>query len=508
MGISCRIGDRQVDFHEVSDVAAVPIRRAIARYATAEIMFDELRLHASSAISRSVDADRETFEQAGWLFAHRDDATMKAVRSMLGEASEGVVQRVVLNDRNQTLVTTRRLTVRFPAGTPDGQVHEVLEKYKLRMVRRLRFAEGLYEVAASGRDGLDAAVMLQEQSAQVDYAEPQFLQVIGGRHRPTDPRYSMQWQWFNNGSSGGAAGADIRAEAAWNRTRGANTRIAVIDNGMDVSHPDLASAIDWGGYFDDDGTGSGPFVPYPSANASFPGGHHGTFCMGMAGARESNGVHGCGAAPDARLFPIACLPDQVGTQTTLARAIACAADPALEDPAAVGVPGADVIACSLGPNSGDWNMESVLKDAIDYAVTRGRQNLGTPIFWAVSNGEFPVAHDEVCAYSNTIAVGRSNRLDLEDGSAYGPELDFLAPGVEVASTEPGNGFGIATGTSFAAPCAAGVGALVISRFPSLSAADVRLRLRSTCDQIGPGPYVGGRNDRYGFGRINADRATQ
>lgn len=273
----------------------------------------------------------------------------------------------------------------------------------------------------------------------------------------------------------------------------------------------IASGIQGGGYFDDDGTGSAPFVLYLPGDPDFPPDDHGTFCLGMVGARMNNGEGGVGGAPECILMPIACLPDQVGTQTTLARAVACSADPTTEDANASADQGADVIACSLGPNGAHWDMESVLQDAIDFAVTNGRGGSGTPVFWAVSNGNFAVVHDEVCAYANTIAVGRSTRLDLDDGSASGPELDFLAPGVEVYSTTQGGGYGFSTGTSFAAPCAAAVGALALAVRPGLTWDGLRDHLRGTCDKIGPDPYTGaafgGRNDTYGFGRVNAESAV-
>ena len=61
-----------------------------------------------------------------------------------------------------------------------------------------------------------------------------------------------------------------------------------------------------------------------------PDNEHGTFCAGMVGARHNNNVGGCGAAPESELMLVACLTDQVGTQTTLARAVAYAADPSTE----------------------------------------------------------------------------------------------------------------------------------------------------------------------------------
>ncbi len=106
-------------------------------------------------------------------------------------------------------------------------------------------------------------------------------------------------------------------------------------------------------------------------------------------------------------------------------------------------------------------------------------------------------------------MGRSNRHDLEDGSAFGPELDFLAPGRDVYSTAGANRYEFGTGTSYATPLAAGVGALVLSRHPDWTANQVREHLRKTCDKIGGVAYnQAGHHPEYGYGRINAERAVQ
>jgi subtilisin family serine protease len=229
-------------------------------------------------------------------------------------------------------------------------------------------------------------------------------------------------------------------------------------------------------------------------------------------ARAGNSAGGCGVANEAGFVAISTLNDTLGTQDTLAKAVAYAADPAQQD---INGPGADVIACSLGPNSDPneepfpfpFPMMSVLKDAIDFAVTMGRGGLGQPIFWATDNGNVEVSNDEVCSDENTIAVGRSTRNDTDDDSAFGPELDFLATGVKAFSTRPGGQYGTLTGTSFAAPTAAGVAALILAVRPDLTWQQVRQVMRGTCDKIGGVAYdANGRHEDYGFGRFNAAKA--
>ena len=139
------------------------------------------------------------------------------------------------------------------------------------------------------------------------------------------------------------------------------------------------------------------------------------------------------------------------------------------------------------------------------------------------------------AYSSTIAVGASTSYDFRSPySQFGASLDFVAPsdgdgfvddffGVFTApmSTDRTGSYGYASGnyttfggTSSASPLATGVGALVLSKNPTLTAEEVRTILRKSCDKIGEYSYsggisgAGGRNDVYGYGRINAKKALE
>ncbi len=458
---------------------------------------------ALQTLSLSLE-EADAFAAAGWKFVRHSDrvdsllSTRSATRQ--GDADTGEVYR---REDGGVLIATRELVVQFAPELTEDEVRNTLSDRGLEIVRQLRFAANQFEVRVpAGIDPLDAANELQESGITIN-AEPEFIEHIGQRVRPSDPTYAQQWHLNNPGGSGGTAGADIAAERAWDFTRGAGVRIAVIDNGFDVGHADLtAGIVADSGFFDGSGNFQRTLTNYPDSN-------HGTFCAGMVGARHNNGRDGCGSAPECELMLVATRNDQVGTQATLARAVAYASNPRLEIANANPASGADVIVSSLGPNGAVWALTAVLENAIVFASRQGRRGRGTPIFWASSNGNnVDIAEDQVVSHPQVIAVGRSRRNDTEDNSAHGEELDLLAPGVNVVSITSGGGTGTSTGTSFAAPLAAGVGALVLAVNPDLYADEVRQLLCDTCDKIAGVAYnAAGHHIDYGHGRVNAFRAV-
>ncbi len=464
---------------------------------------DALATEASALAT--TEEQTAAFHKAGWSFLRGKDAAIEAVRTSRARSQfprQADVGEVFRDAAGRIMVNAGELTVKFDPEHDDNYCRAILADVGGEVVRPLRFSKNLYEVrAVEGANAIALSNALDSRD-DVSYAEPTMIEHIPERLAPNDPRYSEQWQWNNTGQTGGTAGADISAEQAWTVTRGGGATVAVIDNGFDVAHEDLRDGLHPNtGYFRADRT-------YAAMLSGYPGSFHGTFCAGMSGARWNNSIGVVGSAPECRLQLIAALNDQVGAQVTLARAVALAADPTVEMPDADPRTRADVISCSLGPNGAPFELTAVLRDAIEFAARSGREGRGCPIFWATDNQDVPVSMDDVCSHPDVIAVGRSTARDTHDNSAHGPELDFLAPGVEVFSTAPGNAYTTGVGTSYAAPASAGVCALLVSADPAISASDVRRALRESCEKIGADPYVGGRNDRHGFGRVDARRALK
>ncbi len=441
------------------------------------------------------------YQRSGWLIIRPSASTDESVGA--GAELPGATQtgKVIRRPGDRIGIATDQLNVQLRPDLSETDAQRALGDNGLEVVNRLTFAPNLYEVrTTAAEDALAASVTLHDNPDFV-FAEPSFVEHIPVRFRPSDPDYPRQWQWNNTGEQGGTSGADVHVEEAWDTTRGAGVRVAVIDNGFDSDHEDLAAGVSSAsGFF----RRSGPVTEFVAGTAGMPDFDHGTFCAGMVGARE--GTHGgVGAAPECELILLACLGDQVSTQTTLARAVAYAADPRTEVPTADPADGADIVVSSLGPNGADWDLTSTLDLAIRGAAANGRGGRGLAIFWAASNGHnVDVQKDEVVSHPDVIAVVRSNRNDHEDNAARGPEVELIAPGVDVFSTESGNGYGTSTGTSFAAPCAAGCAALAQAVAPELSRDELRTLLRETADRIGGVSYdEDGHNDDYGFGRVNA-----
>lgn len=450
---------------------------------------------------RTATDDQQVFRQAGWRFVPRP-----SVPTPIPPDSPRIRQ-IYINEHGNTLLGNNLATVQLTGREmTQDQAAKILAADQLEIVRKLKFAPNLYSVRIKSSEPLHEVIdKLQASTHRYVFAEPSVLQVITGRQSPTDPQFRKQWQHAAGPLLNGGGGFGLHSIEAWNVTKGRGperpVRIAIIDNGMDVTHDDLQDQIIGGGYFrPEPGSDVATFVRFQPGMTDFPVMGHGTFCMGMAAATQNNTNGGSGIAPEAQLMAIACALDQTGTQTTLAQAITCAANPRSLDPLAEPEGGADIISCSLEtPNI----LESVLALAIESAASDGRDGLGIPIFWAVDNQPTNISDDLVCSLPEVIAVGRSNKYGKPDGSAHGPKLEFLAPGKRVFGPGRSDANVYATGTSFATPLAAGVAALVLACQPELTATQLRQHLRDSCD-----PIEGEDPEHCGAGRLNAHRAVQ
>lgn len=264
----------------------------------------------------------------------------------------------------------------------------------------------------------------------------------------------------------------IRAPRAWDSTLGGDSRIAVVDTGIDGDHPDLSNKIAaQRDLVNDDNR----------AEEAAIGGGHGTHVAGIAAAATDNGRGVAGTAPEAKLYIAKAIGDSGGSDADIAQAINWSAN---QD--------ADVINLSLGgpQDSG------VLKRAVD----RAREMGSLPVAAAGNDGDSTVSYP--AAYPSAVAVAATNADDTRASySSTGRWVDVAAPGSGVYSTLPDDAYGRLSGTSMASPHAAGVAGLLASQ--GYTADGIDRRLRATAVDKGPE----GRDAKYGAGRIDAARAV-
>jgi subtilisin family serine protease len=267
----------------------------------------------------------------------------------------------------------------------------------------------------------------------------------------------------------------VQAPAAWDVTPGTtNVVVAVLDSGVQFSHPDLSGRVLAGYDFVND-----------DADASDDYGH-GTAVAGVIASAGNNGLGGAGVAFGCLMLPVkVCGADGTAPYSAIADGIRYAVDH-----------GARVINISL---VGD-QASATLQDAVNYAWERNAVIVAAAGNTGGPTPEYPAA----C--QNAVAV---SSLALNDArstfSSYGPHVALAAPGEGIWTTQmrADPRFGEWSGTSFASPIVAGVAALVASANSALCNTQVVSILIQTASDLGPG----GKDSFFGAGRVDAARAV-
>ncbi len=388
-------------------------------------------------------------------------------------------------------------------GDPEATLASVLERGGLSIKSSFPglYPTWLLQIEGSPLDSFQVAEDLRTIEG-VRLTQPNFIRRLENHIRPSDTLFPSQWNLENNGQYGGTPGADIRALEAWEIESGSpSITIAIIDEGVDLNHPDLIGQIVPG--YDAVGAVAPPPSGMPGNAASQDA--HGTACAGIAAATGDNPLGIAGVCWNASIMPVRIGFGNFWTQDDwVLDGITWATDM-----------GADVLSNSWGGGPGS----TIIQGAIQYANTVGRGGLGTPAVFSSGNGDinqvaFPASLPE------TIAVGASTPCDERKsstscdgewwwGSQYGPTLDLVAPGPKVTTTD---NFGPAgyvsshyvefSGTSSAVPHVSGAIALLLSSNASFTADELRQLLRQSAAEVGPIPYVAGRNDEMGYGRLD------
>lgn len=353
----------------------------------------------------------------------------------------------------------RRVILKFKAGASDAGKHRVVGcAIGARAAAEIpQLGVTVMELPATASEMAQVRALRQEpevEFAELDrvYAPADLL--------PNDYWYFGQWHL-----------PKIAAPVAWPVTTGSSSVvIAICDTGIDSAHPDLASKLvpGWNVFGNNadltDQTG------------------HGTSVAGAAAAASNNSVGVASPAWGCPIMPIR-VSNSTGmaTSSTIASGILWAADH-----------GARVVNVSYyGVNN-----DATVTSAAQYLQSRG----GVMTAAAGNDGQYYSAPDN----PYILAVGATGSNDvLASFSTRGNFLDLTAPGAGIYTTTRGGGYGSATGTSFSAPLAAGVAALVMSARPTLTPGQVQDVLKQSANDLG----TTGWDSSYGWGRINAAQAV-
>jgi subtilisin family serine protease len=388
---------------------------------------------------------------------------------------------------------------------PSPQMREVLEKSKYLSGYRYFVITNPHEVNA-----YQIRERLLESKSRI-VADVQFEimpLIVPTAVSPNDTLFGQQWDMTRIQAGGaGTTGWDISTGAA-------SVVVCVLDQGCDLTHPDLQFATP--------GINLGTMMPDGS-----PTGNHGTACAGIVAATYDNALGVAGVAGNSRIMPVAF---QNWTDAEVAAGINWAT-----------ANGARIISMSFGNNG--WShaiIDPAIQNAFnnDVVMCVATHNYNGPITYPATN---PMV----------IAVGASDQIDNRKtpvspdgegwGSDFGAEISVVAPGVFVPTTDrqgtngynnnnggaitwvgvnhahsgdaAGDYFYWFDGTSAATPHVAGLAALIRSQYPTLTNAQVRSIIERTAEKVGvvayadtPGYPNGTWNQEMGYGRINVLRA--
>lgn len=411
---------------------------------------------------------------------------------------------------NAEVIITDEFIVKFKPSVSKEEIDTFNELHDVEIVRKERWTDR-YTLKVKNTANFNTIKManIYYEDPITVFATPNFISKLEPFSTiPDDTYFTNQWHLHNTGQNppAGTEDADIDAPEGWDINIGnSDVIIAIIDEGVDVTHEDLVdNIIDGYDFVDDDAN------PSPWGDDA-----HGTACAGLAAGKTNNNKGIAGVSWNCKIMPIRMASGEFGSYWTTdewaANAIEWAADN-----------GADVLSNSWGggPDS------DTIHDAIQEAKENGRDGKGCVVVFASGNSGGGVSYP--AKYSEVIAVGATDKDDIKwSYSCYGNELDVVAPsgnvnlqgniwttditgsaGYNYGSTSLGDASGDYTnkmgGTSAAAPQVAGLAGLILSINPSLTSDEVQYIIETSADDKG----VSGWDQYYGWGRINVYEALK
>lgn len=374
-----------------------------------------------------------------------------------------------------------QILINFNPSYTDAQINAFLAPYNARIINKIEAVNlTVVEVPVGQED--EIIKQIENEPIVESVGRDDTVQIL---YKPNDTEYGLQWGFKNTGQAikgvTGNVNADIGIEAAWDVSRGNGVKVAVLDTGINMSHPDLAAKVVAQKVF--------------TTTSIEDNNGHGTHVAGIISANTNNSNGVAGACPDCKLIVGKIVGDNgIGPTSLTIEGIIWAADQ-----------GAKVINLSVGTKAssiGQTNLTNYEK-AITYATQKGA------VIVAAAGNERSTENFYPAASSGVVSVGAVNNKDEKaDFTNYGTFVKLAAPGKDIYSTFPNHtssrnilNYGYSSGTSMAGPIVSGVAALVWSTQYGTSPASVINRLYTTAEKIpGTGQY-------WTQGRVNAAKAV-
>lgn len=429
--------------------------------------------------------------------------------------------RAVLTTTRPTTTVNRpraaEVLVRFRPGTTLDKIRQIALRQNDRIEDRIEAVDNL--VVMEDRDGMDVDSVVNgyRDLPDVEYVEPNYTISLSPEPKgavppsyldsaangPNDPMFGDQWSLQNTGQRGGQAKADINALEAWEKTKGSDkVVVAVLDSGVDYTHPDLIKNMwvrppNMARYADDQiGTvdDAHGFNAINDTGDPMDDNGHGTHCAGIIGAEGDNNEGIAGVNWKVEIMPLKFMnANGSGTTKDAIKAINY-----VIDRKRAGVP-VRVINASWGSTMKSKALEDAIREAGDEGILFVAAS-GNSSADADRSPHYPSGYQ----LPNVISVAALNRNDeLASFSNYGAKtVHIAAPGAEILSTWLNGTFEEHSGTSMATPEVVGVAALVLSLEPDISIKELRQRLMDATDPL---PALKGKV--VSGGRINAARAV-
>ena len=294
----------------------------------------------------------------------------------------------------------------------------------------------------------------------VEYVQPNYVYTLDRSFN--DP--GIPYQWYLS---------KINAFGAWDVTTGSpDIKVAIIDSGLDYTHPEFAGKV----YAQTDTLDN-------DGDAFDDIDEHGTHVAGIIAANAGNGVGIAGVAPGVQLIIVDAFNGRNSNTFVIMKGVQYAV-----------AHGADIINMSFGGEGNDRALESAINNAVSSGV----------VCVAAAGNESTSAPSYPSDYDSVISVIATAENDTKSAlSNYGSAKDISAPGEDIWSTVPGNSYESWGGTSMATPVVCGVIALMLSANPGLTVGQVKDILYSTADDLG----APGKDNMFGYGRVNAYKAV-